>query len=90
MTLIRNHDLVEETMVSLSIKNVSEETLQRLRNRAERNHRSLQQELLDIVEAAASEESEFTVDDLVEYVRELGLSTPDQATRWIREMRDGR
>ena len=90
MALIQNRDLLEDTMVSLSIKNVSEETLQRLRDRAERNHRSLQQELLDIVETAATEESEFTVDDLVEYVRELGLSTPDRVTDWIREMRDGR
>lgn len=76
--------------VSLSIKNVSEEILERLRARAKRNHRSLQKELLAIVEAAALEDSEMTVDRLVEYVRGLGLSTPDQATGWIRELRDGR
>jgi plasmid stability protein len=77
-------------MASLSIKNVPEETLSRLRARAERNHRSLQQELLAIVEAAAFAESEFTVDDLIEYVSELGLSTTDESTGWIRELRDGR
>jgi plasmid stability protein len=47
-----------ELTVSLSIKDVPEEILERLRARADRNHRSLQKELLAIVEAAALEESE--------------------------------
>jgi plasmid stability protein len=64
--------------------------LQRLRPRAQRNHRSLQKELLAIVEAAAFGEAELSVDDLVQHVRESGLSTPDEATGWIRELRDGR
>lgn len=77
--------------VSLSIKDVPEETLHLLRARAERNHRSLQKELLAIVEAAvAGEEPEMTIDELVQYVRDLGLSTPDEATGWIRELRDSR
>jgi len=90
MASIQNLLLVEAGMASLSIKNVPEETLWRLRARAERNHRSLQQELLAIVEAAAFGEQEFTVDDLVRRVQELGLCTPDQATGWIREDRDRR
>ncbi len=73
---------------SLSIKNVPEEVLQRLRARAERNHRSLQKELRAIVEAAAFEEPEMTLEELAHRVREMGLSSPDQATRWIREDRD--
>lgn len=77
--------------VSLSIKDVPEETLHQLRARAERNHRSLQKELLAIVEAALIEEKpELTVDELVQYVHDLGLSTPDEATGWIRELRDSR
>ena len=47
--------------VSLSIKNVPEEVLERLRARADRNRRSLQQELLVIVEAAAFDEGDVTV-----------------------------
>lgn len=88
MTPIRNHNALKDPVPSLSIKNVPDETLRRLRARAERNHRSLKQELLAIVEAAAYGESEFKVDDLVKHVRELRLSTPDEATRWIREDRD--
>jgi antitoxin FitA len=91
MALVQNHTAVGAAVpVSLSIKDVPEEVLERLRARAERNRRSLQKELLAIVEAAAFEESEITVDELVAYVRDLGLSTPDQATGWIRELRDSR
>jgi plasmid stability protein len=77
--------------VSLSIKDVPEETLYRLRARAERNHRSLQKELLAIIEAALVEgQPEMTVDELAQFVKDLGLSTPDESTAWIREHRDGR
>ncbi len=74
--------------VSLSIKNVSDEILQRLRARAKRNHRSLQNELLAIIEAAALDDAEITLDELADYVRQLGLSTPDEGTAWIRELRE--
>ena len=76
--------------VSLSIKNVPEEVLELLRARARRNHRSLQNELLAIIETAALEDTEITVDELAEYARSLGLSTPDEGTAWIRELRDSR
>ena len=41
--------------INLSIKGVPELTAERLRARAERNHRSLQGELMAIVERAAAE-----------------------------------
>ncbi|MFZ2855715.1 MAG: Arc family DNA-binding protein [Rhodocyclaceae bacterium] len=41
--------------VSFSVKNIPEALAERLRVRAERNHRSLQGELLAILEAAANE-----------------------------------
>jgi plasmid stability protein len=44
-------------MPSLSIKNVPEEVIERLRVRAERNHRSLQRELLALVCDAVTEGS---------------------------------
>ncbi|MCE5254183.1 MAG: Arc family DNA-binding protein [Actinomycetia bacterium] len=89
MTPIQNHAMRGATVaVSLSIKDVPEEVLERLRARAERNHRSLQGELLAIVEAAAFEESEITVDELARYVSRIGLSTPDESAGWIRELRD--
>jgi len=42
--------------VNLSIKAVPQELAERLRRRAERHHRSLQGELMAIIEAAAAEE----------------------------------
>ena len=43
--------------VNLSVKNVPETLAAKLRGRAERNHRSLQGELMAILEAAASDAS---------------------------------
>jgi plasmid stability protein len=40
--------------VDFSVKRVPDTVARRLRNRAERNHRSLQRELLSILEAAAT------------------------------------
>jgi plasmid stability protein len=91
MALLQNQPLGCAMAVSLSIKDVPEEILERLRARAERNHRSLQKELLVIIEAAALEDGDITVDELVEYVKALGISSPtDDSTAWIREIRDTR
>ena len=43
--------------VNLSIKNAPDRVVQRMRERAERHHRSLQGELLAIIEAAVEEGS---------------------------------
>ena len=45
--------------VTLSIKNVPEELAQRLKDRAARNHRSLQGELMAILESVAIPTSRF-------------------------------
>lgn len=74
--------------VNISIKNVPDELAERLRGRAERNRRSLQRELLLILEEAAS--PRLGVREVYQRVRELGLRTPGDATRLIRRMRDGR
>ncbi len=91
MVPLQNRSVLENAMaVSLSIKNVSEDTLSRLRARAEKNRRSLQKELLAIIEAASLEDGPLTVDELVEYVKGLGISSDDDSTALIREMRDTR
>ena len=43
--------------INLSIKNVPESLADRLRARAERNHRSLQGELMAIIESAVADEA---------------------------------
>ena len=46
--------------VNLSIKNAPDHVVQRLRERAERHHRSLQGELMAIIEAAVREAAPAT------------------------------
>ena len=75
--------------MNLSIKNVPEETVEQLRERAKRNHRSLQGEVMTILEAAVTTKG-LTVEELVERVKRRGLSTGDDATRIVREDRDAR
>lgn len=69
--------------VSLSIKNVSADLARALRERAARNHRSIQGELMDILENAVRPRP-FAALDLQREVRALGLKTPSQAARMIR------
>ena len=76
-------------MPSLSVKNVPEETLDRLRERAKRNHRSLQGELLTILDEVLKP-GRLTVEELVQRVKASGLRTGDDSTRIIREDRDSR
>ncbi|MCI0438321.1 MAG: Arc family DNA-binding protein [Chloroflexi bacterium] len=75
--------------VNLSIKNVPDDVAEKLKERAKRNHRSLQGELLCILEEAVKTRK-LTVEELRQRVKERGLKTGDEATRWIREDRDSR
>jgi plasmid stability protein len=76
--------------VNLSIKNAPDHLVRRLRERAERHHRSLQGELLAIVEAAVREDRRATPADVLEQVRQLGLRSPSEAAALVRADRDGR
>ena len=77
-------------MPNLSIKNAPDELVKRLKERAERHHRSLQGELMAILEEAAGTSRPLTPDEILAKVRQLRLRTPRDATRMIREDRDGR
>ena len=76
--------------VSLSIKNVPDELAERLRARAKQNHRSLQGELVAILEETVVPQRKLTVDEVLESARALGIRTPDESTQIIREERDSR
>jgi plasmid stability protein len=76
--------------VNLSIKNVPDELAERLRRRALASHRSMQGELMAILEEALREESPLTLQEVAKKVRELGLTTSDEAVQMIREDRDRR
>jgi plasmid stability protein len=75
--------------VNLSIKNAPDELVQRLRERAARNHRSLQGELMAIIEEAVQPQRRRSVDEVLAEVRKLGLPRRDEAAAIIRADRDG-
>jgi plasmid stability protein len=76
--------------VTLSIENVPEEMVQRLRERAARHHHSLQREIMAIIEEAVCPSRLLMPDEVLSQVRQFGLSTPEGAAAMVREDRDGR
>ncbi|MGY4707420.1 FitA-like ribbon-helix-helix domain-containing protein [Candidatus Bipolaricaulota sp. J31] len=75
--------------VNLSIKNVPDWLVKRLKERAKRHHRSLQGELMAILEEALSPKR-LTVEEAYRKIRALGLETGDESVALVREDRDGR
>ena len=74
--------------LTLSIKNAPDNVVHLLRQRAERHHRSLQGELMAIIEAAV-QQAPPSVDDVLAEVRRLGVRTPAEAADIVRTARDG-
>ena len=75
--------------VNLSVKDVPDELAEALRERARANHRSLQGELMAMIEAHVGARP-FRARRLLEEVRALGLSTSGESTRMVREDRNRR
>ena len=75
--------------LSLSVKEVPEELARALRERAARNRRSLQGELMHILETAVQPRP-FRAGALRQRIRKLGFKTPDESTSLIRNDRDSR
>jgi plasmid stability protein len=76
--------------INLSIKNAPDDVVRRLKERAARHHRSLQGELLAILEDAVRPPAVLTPEDVLAEVRRLGLITPEEAAHIVRADRDGR
>ena len=74
--------------INLSIKNAPDDVVRRLRERAKRHHRSLQGELLAIIEEAVSPRQTLTPIEVLTEVRRLGVRTPAESVAMIREDRD--
>lgn len=75
--------------VNLSIKNVPDDLVERLKERARRRHRSLQGELMAILEEALSPKH-LTVEEAYRKIRALGVKTADETATLVREDRDAR
>jgi plasmid stability protein len=75
--------------VNLSIKNVPDTLVERLRERALRHHRSLQGELVSILEEVLASRR-LTIEEVHRRVSDTGLLTEAEAVDMVREDRDGR
>lgn len=74
--------------VTVSVKNVPADVARRLKERAARNNRSMQGELLEILEDASRT---LTLDDIAELAKRLGIkSDRNESTQMIRDDRDAR
>ncbi|MGH8508056.1 MAG: FitA-like ribbon-helix-helix domain-containing protein [Gammaproteobacteria bacterium] len=76
--------------VNLSIKNAPDDIVQGLRERASRHHRSLQGELMAILEESVRAPEPLTPEEVVKEVQRLRLRTPSEAVELIRADRDVR
>jgi plasmid stability protein len=74
---------------SLSIDNVPDDVVRRIRERALRNGRSVQGELLSILKDAAGPEA-LKLSEIRARIKALGLETGSDSVRMIREDRDAR
>lgn len=79
-----------EEKVTLTVKNVPRPLADGLRRRAAENHRSLQGELMAILERAAHEANQLSAAEVYERVRRRGLTTPSESAAIVRELRDSR
>ena len=75
---------------NLSIKAVPDQLIEKLRKRAERNHRSLQGELLTILEDILNAASPLSPDEAIRELRQIEVKTRDQAREIVRRDRDRR
>ena len=72
---------------NLSVKNVPDEVMEELRKRAKRNHRSLQGEVMAILEEITGT-ARLSLEEAERRLSALGFQTPDESAAWLREMRD--
>jgi plasmid stability protein len=96
---------MEAPVVNLSVKNVPHELAERLRQRAERNHRSLQRELLAILEQAVAQpgggaaltpeprdpgKRYISIDEAYQRAKQLFPNGSPSSVEFIRRSRDAR
>ena len=76
--------------VNLSIKNVPDHVAEEVRKRAAKHHRSLQGELISILEETVAQEKKMTPAGFLEEIRAFSLKTPSESLKIVRGDRDAR
>jgi antitoxin FitA len=87
--MVARHRSKKLTASSLTIRNIPRPVLTRLHERAGWHQRSMQGEILAILEAAAAEPNvRRNAAQALRFVRELGISTKAESVKMIRSDRD--
>ena len=76
--------------VNLSIKNVPDHVAEEVRKRAAKHHRSLQGELISILEETVAHEKRMTPAGFLKEIRDFSLKTPSESLKIVRRDRDAR
>ena len=76
--------------VNLSIKSVPDSLVEQLRIRAKNNHRSLQGELMTILETSLGQFGPTSVEEAVRRLRNINIETGPDSVELIRHERDKR
>jgi antitoxin FitA len=76
--------------VNRSIKNAPDDLVVLLNQRAQRNHRSLQGEMLAIIEEAVSRPKLLSPEEVLAKAQRLGLNTKPRSASIVRSDRDSR
>ena len=76
--------------VNLSIKAVPDTLMEKLRKRAEVNHRSLQGELITILEECLEYSHPLSADESIRRLRQIKMKTNSDSTKAIRNDRNKR
>ena len=76
--------------VNLSIKNVPNHIAEGVRNRAAKHHRSLQGELISILEEIVVQQKRLRPDEFLNELKALNLKTPSESSKIVRRDRDAR
>lgn len=74
--------------VNFSIKNVPDDLAAELRAEAARNHRSVQGELMAMLEARLRRPRKLSIAEVAEEVRRLGIKSEGRSVDIVRELRD--
>jgi len=75
--------------VNVSVKNVPDDIMDKLRKRAKRHHRSLHGELMVILEEAVGPAA-LSLNEAEVRLDAMRFTTDDESTTWIRELRNAR
>ena len=76
--------------INLSIKNVPDELAAQIKKRAAKNHRSLQGELVAIIESAVQNDKQMSPLEYLAMIKALKLSTSSESTSIVRGDREVR